>query len=618
MRSILIFVVVVAAALGAYTLFSKEADKPGPRAGQQQTYQAPTTQRPQVDSGKTGVVKGGEFSVQMPEGMEARVEAGVFSWRDTVSEDYLVRMEDAWDVDLSGVDFSKETLCRVGGVDITRDDLRAWICLKYGQAVINPAFYAEIGKMAAAETGIPYGMTDEQWETYFSDWLAQKGVDKDFALNNLAVQMRIPADAVESVRRNMVEAVLACFPPVETVSELPVGLGEAFTSDDQMKQAASLGMLMRETVSKLKAEQGRADAPIAALVDPMSVLFSTAGADIRFRRTWSTLTHELPPGTLAAIYTGPMEGDGILPPWEYPGDRALISIDEVWSLLESGIKPALMRSELREVIWSKVLKEKLRQEGNLPDSRATWLLYADDYLAHKVTFFNMDFVMTQRGYPARSFYLDDLRITTGFAASQGAGWDDEGKLREFFDHNGFFVLGWDPDFELALFVPRDLSQGFDAPEDWGKALEDAQAFEARLEAGESFTKLRTQHNRELVEAYRALNQALGDDFAQKFGTGEFKTTMKMANQILNESLYQDHIDGVSPLRNAVVRLDAGDVSPPWKTPVGYVVIRMNGANLGRLEREFEDVIDLTRAEYASWALRDWVTKSLAGLTVELP
>jgi len=620
MRSILIFVVVVAAALGAYMMFGKEAETPKGPSGSKPQYNAPSTQRPQVGTAPagTGIVKGGEFTVNMPEGMEARVEAGVFTWRDTVSDEYLVRMEDAWDVDVSGVDFSNELLCRVDGVDITRDDLRTWLCLKYGQGVLNPSYYVEIGKMASAETGIPYGMSDEQWDLYFADWLAQKGIDKEYALSTLALRMAIPMDAVEPVRRDMVEAVLACFPPVESVNELPVGLGEAFTSDDQMKQAASLGMLMRETIQKLSKTEGRDAAPIAALVDPMSVLFAGAGADMRFRRTWTTMTHELPAGTLAAIYTGPIEGDTILPPWEYAGDRTLISIDDIWSLIESGIKPSLMVSELREVIWSKVLKAKLAKAGKLPDVKTTWLQFADDYLAHKMSFFSLDFVLGQRGYPSRSFYLDDLMITGGFAASQPEGWNDEAHLRDFFDKNGFFILGWEPDFELALFVPRDPAQGVEGAEDWDKAKADADAFKAKVDAGESFTTLRMTHNRELVESFRAVNQSMGDAFAQEFGTGEFKTTLQMANQVLNETLWRDHIDAVSPLRNVVIRLDAGEVSPAWKTPVGYIVVRMNNAKLGRLEREYEDVVDLTKAEHASWALREWVTGQLGNAKIELP
>ena len=617
MRSILIFVIVVAVALGIYSVFSKEGEsvKTGPP---QKTYQAPTTQRPQVGKpAKGGTVQGGEFTVNMPADMEARLEAGVFSWRDTVSDEYLVRMEDAWDVDLSGVDFTKDLLCRVDGVDITRDDLRVWLCLKFGQGVINPRIYSEFGHMAAEETGTPYGMSDAQWDLYFADWLAQKGVDKDYAIANLALQLHVTMDAVEPIRRDMVEAVLACFPPVETVDELPLGLSEHFTTEEQMTQAASLGVLMRETISKLSTAHGRIDAPIAALVEPMSMLFATAGEELRFRRTWTPLMDDLPPGVLVSIYKGPMEGDSVQPPWEYQGDRAQILIDDIWKYLESGIQPALMRSELRDLIWSKVLRAKLAAAKKLPSSREIWLRFAGEYLAHKMSFFSLDFVLNQNGYPSRSFYLDDLRITRGFTASQPVGWDDEAHLRPFFDKNGFFVMGWEPDLEVALFVPRDPKDGLTSPENWGKAKQEAEVFKARVDAGEDFTTLRTAHNRALVEAYRALNQGMGDAFALEFGTGEFKTTIQMTNQVLSLSLWRDHIDGVSPLRNAVIRLDAGEVSPAWKTPVGYIVVRMNGARLAKLEREYEDVIDFTKAEHTSFALRKWVTGQLSGMKLEL-
>lgn len=618
MRSILTFVIVVAIALGLYTFLSKD-DGEATKTAPQKTYQAPTTQRPQIGKpGTGGTVQGGDFTVDLPDDMEARLEAGVFSWQDTVSDDYLVRMEDAWDVDVMAVDFSKDLLCRVDGVDITRDDLRSWICLKYGQGAINPRIYAEFGRMAAAKTGVPYGMSDAQWDVYFADWLAQKGVDKDYALANLALQLRVPMEAVEGIRRDMVEAVLAFFPPVESADELPLGLADSFTSDEQMVQASSLGLLMRETITRLSTDQGRIDAPISGLVEPMSMLFATGGEEMRFRRTWTSLMGDMPAGVLVSIFKGEMEGDGILPPWEYQGDRAQITIDEIWDLLAPGVQPALMRSELRDVIWSKVLQAKLAASGHLPGSREIWLQFADDYLAHKMAFFSLDFVLSESGYPSRSFYLNDLRITKGFADSQPAGWDSEENLRAFFDKNGFFVMGWQPDLELALFVPRDPREGLDTPENWGQALAGAEAFRARVEAGESFTELRSAHNRALVEAYRDLNQGMGDAFALEFGNGEFKTTMAMVNQVLSLSLWRDHIDATSPLRNAVIRLDEGEVSPPWKTPVGYIVVRMNGAQLSKLEREYEDVIDFTKAEFTSWALRKWVTEQLSGMTVELP
>ena len=52
--------------------------------------------------------------------------------------------------------------------------------------------------------------------------------------------------------------------------------------------------------------------------------------------------------------------------------------------------------------------------------------------------------------------------------------------------------------------------------------------------------------------------------------------------------------------------------------MGYVIFRMNSAELGRLEREYDDVIDVTKYRYKSWKLRRWITDQLGGIKVQLP
>lgn len=563
----------------------------------------------------------GEITVNVPDEFEARLEAGVLSWRDTVSDDFLVPMESAWNLDLSGVDLDAEVLCVVDGIEITRNDLRARLVLEHGKAVVNARMFTQVGRMAAAETGIPYGLTDEEWEGYFTQWLTDRGLDREMALAILSIRMQVPVEAVEPLRRDMVEAVLACFPAVESIDELPLGLGEVFASQDEMVQAASLGSLMQQTIKShgkpSTTEQGYGT-PIAGLLEPMSVLFIQMGNEARFRRGWTTLDSELPDGVLAAFFTGDPDPDAVLPPWEQTGDRELIMIDDVWSLVGPNMSEALVRSKLREVVWGKVLRSKLTQVGTLPTPGAAWRSFAEDYLAHLGTFIKLDLKIQSNGFPGRSFYIEDQSIVSGILGSLPEGWNSEDNLRDFFEANRFFVQGWEPAFEVALFQPRDPRSGADVDPDWDAALADAQAFCERVAAGEDFSTLRTAQNKSIMDAYREVNEELADSFAAEFGSGEFQQTMQMSNQVLRQSIYRDHVDGVSPLRNAIIRLDTNEVGEPWRTPIGYIVVRMHDAKLSRLEKEFEDVIDLTRFEYEQYQVRKWVTEQLSGAEVVIP
>ena len=623
MRPILIIVAVLAAAMGFLYVFRGAPDEPRPpRQGTQvRQVQAPQNQRPQT-GGATRTVQGemGEITVNIPDELEARFEAGVLSWRDMVSDDYLVRVEDAWDVDLTGVDLDAEVLCVVDGVEITRDMLRSRVLLEHGQAALNARLFSILGKLAAAETGVPYGLSDEEWSGYWNEWTGSRGLDADSAKAYLAVKLGVPVEQVEPLRRQMVEAVLACLPPVESYDELPLGLGDVFAGPDEQERAAMVGNLMRESIQKLGqgSEGGGYGTPVAGLVEPMSGLFARMGSESRFRRAWTCLDADLPPGVLAGFFTGDLDPDQITPPWQIPGDRELVLIDELWEQVGPALGEQVLRSELREVVRNEVARAKLTDLGKLPTAEQAWGRFAQDYLANKMTFFDLDMMMQMEGYPGRTFYIEDKAIIAGVLASQSEGWDAEETLRDFFEANRFFVLGWEPRLELALFQPRDPRWEPDREADWDLALSQAQEFCDRVAQGEDFTELRTAQNRSILDAYREVNEELADSFAAEFGTGEFNQTLAMANQTLRHSVYRDHLDGASVMRNAVIRLESGDVSPPWKTPIGYVVVRMHDAQVRTLEREYEDVEGITRFEYEQHLIRRWMTDNLGKLEVEIP
>lgn len=622
MRSILIFFAVVIAALGLYWFQREEPATPngaGGNRGLESTFDKPSIERPQTGVGITRTVQGaqGEITAHIPESLvESMGVSADFSWREGVSEVNLIKMEDAWDFDLSEIDFSKDVLCTVDGVDITADDLHTWIVLKRGTAMLNSRAYESLGRMAAEETGIPYGLSDLEWERYFDESCMEKGLPKEQVLANLSLQLQLPLDQAEGVRRNMVEAILAFFPPVETVDELPMGVSRLFTTEQEIEDSTRLGELMHSQISaggRNVDSGGSYGAPMPAFVDPMSFLFAKIGNDIRFRRVWTALDQNMPEGALLGIYTGPLQEGVVLPPWEQGDQVEYIMLEEMWTILEHTLTRHFMETELRDVIWSKVTKAKLAQEGALPAPGKIWRTFASEYLADINSFMQLDFKLQIRGYTGRPFYRNDLAITEGILGLQEEDWQADETLRSYFDNNSFFVLGWVPDIELALFPQVNPENGLNSPSDWSRAKSEADAFLSEVNAGGSFTKLRMAQNRKIAEGFRTgFNQQVADTFVNEFGMGEFKESMAMTTQVLRQTLYRDHIDGASALRNAIVRLGEGEVSKPWKTPIGYVVARVNSAHLGKLEEEFEDVVDLVKHEHKQWVIRKWVNDHLTG------
>lgn len=610
MRSILAFVIVVALALGTYKFFSSDKGEGGPGAAQMSgNYQAPSVPRP--STGQPNVPSSTGSSVAGP-------EVRAYAWEDQVSEEYLVRMEEAWDVDLSGVDLDADVLCTVGGVEITQVDLQEWVALKHGQAVINSYHFEALGRAAAEETGRTFGMTDAEWDLYFQEWVDSQGGDRDLVLNYQAFQMKVPAEEVEAIRRRSIEGIIAMLPPVETASELPLNLDALLGDDTNRQYAASFGNFMEDTIAELSKEHGRPNVPVHGLVDQATLMFATIGPPLRFQRAWDVMYTDLPEGALAAIFTGDVPEDEILPPWELEGDRVLIPRDEVYGKIRGVLSDTILREDLREVVWYEVLSARLAEEGHLPGDREMWNRFAATYLEMQPTFYNLDLTAVSDGYANRSLYLADMRIQEGFERSQPENWLDEEILRTYFENNGFFVQGWDPELEVVFFPTFDSERMNLGEPDWAMAEANALAFLTQVENGGDFSSLREQQNKQVIEDFRAVNQEYGDGLALELKDGKFKSSMGAINQVLRQSVWDDRLNGVSPLRNVVVRLGPGEVSPPWKTPVGYFVFRMNGASMGRLEREYEDVEDLTLWHYRGWKFRDWVTRELSGLTVELP
>ncbi|MFT6713837.1 MAG: hypothetical protein ACJAVJ_001118 [Planctomycetota bacterium] len=613
MRSILIFFAVVIASLGAFWVMREEPKAPS-GGGTAAPGSGPAFERPSTERPRTGAGKNAQNASQNVPSVAANTSGALTNeaWRAAARQHDIIRMEDAWDLDLTGVDFSKEVLCSVDGIEITQTDLRSRALLSHAQGLINSQVFELFGRLAAKESGNAYGVTDEEWEQYFGDYSDRTGLGQEGLLTNLAVQMKIPRSEVVAVRRQMLETILAFFPAVDSPDQLPGGIARLFPSEAELMDATTIGALMR---SQIGAEPGAEPTPggsLMAFMEPMSLMFTRIGSDIRFRRVWSNLDHPMPEGALLGVYTGELDDSNLLPPWECGDQVQYIMIDTVWDKIESMMTRSSLESDLRDTIWAKVLTTKLAQAGTLPSHSKVWNIYAGQHLADLGSFFQLDAQIQINGYPSRAAYRQDLAISEGVVALQEEGWQSETVLRGFYERNKFFVLGWTPTVEVALFMPIDPAEGLKATSDWGRAKADADAFLAKINAGEDFGVQRMAHNRALAEAYReGFGQAIAESFAGEFGMGEFQGTYAKTNQILRQTLYRDHVDGASAMRNAVSRLGKGEVSKPWKTPIGYVVMCVHSARLDTLEGEYEDAEGLVTHLHNEYVLREWVNGQLA-------
>jgi len=612
MRSILIFFAVVLASLGAFWVLREEPVTPqggGSASAGGAIRDRPTTERPRTGAGQSKP----KASQNVP--TVAANAPGALSneaWRAAATKHDIIRMEDAWGFDLGDVDFSKEVLCTVDGIEITQADLRSRVLLTHAQGLLNSEVFEMFGKLAAEESGNAYGVSDEEWDRYFADYCTKSGLPAETLIANLAVQMKIPTSEVIPIRRQMLETILAFFPAVDSPEQLPGGIARLFPSEAELKDATTIGALMRSQIGVEEGEEPVPGGALMAFMEPMSLMFTRIGSDIRFRRVWTNLDHPMPEGALLGVYTGELDDETILPPWECGDQVQYITIDAVWNKVEAMMNRSSLESDLKDTIWSKFLTAKLAQAGVLPSTSRVWNIYAGQHLSSMGTFFQLDAQIHINGYPSRAAYREDLSITEGMLALQDEGWQSEAVLQDFYERNKFFVLGWTPNVEVALFVPIDPAAGLDAKSDWPRAKANADAFLAKVNAGEDFSVLRMEHNRALAESYRdGFGQEVADSFASEFGMGEFQGTYASTNQILRQTLYRDHVDGASALRNAISRLGKGEVSQPWKTSIGYVVMRVHSARLDRLEGEYEDSVGLTTHLHNEWTLRNWANSQLA-------
>jgi hypothetical protein len=613
MKQLLVLVVFVAILLGAYALF-RDGDRPGTTPGgvapgPSAPIQPPDRQRPQVS---------GSPKVEVDEAL-LRQMGEKPTWYDAVSEADIVRVEDAWNVDLATVDFAAPTLITVGGVPITQQDWRRHAVLAAVPAAVDSALIDFAGRRMARLTGQPYGLSEAEHQALLESWGRSRGLDADAAARTLGLAMKLPPALAVRARRQVLDAVLAYYVPTESLEDLPDALRRSIESHQESANVIELLRILN--LSRSPSDDPGRIGSLAAVTEALGLYMQDVGKEERLRRTWTALDDELPDGAVAAYADADLEEGVVLPPWMLPGERQLVATDPLYEMLLPTLARPQMERLLEALVWAKVLRAKLESEGALLDPAEAWRAYAAEYLRAEGGLLTLDLIATQyQGYPSMAFYRQADRLRRSFVAAQPAGFDSDDVLREFFERNSFFVMGWVPQLQVALFPPRDFEH---LPEDlaewqvdWERSRGEAQAFAEAARQGD-FKALLDEHNANLVSKLRA---ALGEDVAQRyveeFRGGELAVPMAQVETLLKDNRWRQQVQAYNVVQNAVARLKKGEVSDPWRTEIGWIVARVEDARMGKLEEEYEDLAEQTRSLFHDMRFMRWVNDSLKGLPVE--
>lgn len=633
MKPFLILAAVTGLVLGGFWLTRDRGTDPvGPfpnASGTPTRMGAPTTQRPVVQpTSKPGSVKrtftdsGGrkveaEISDELVELQELMNSS---DWSDMVTDETLVRMEDAWRFDFSGIDFEAPILCRVNGIEVTRDDFRRQCVLEIGNPLLRSELYALTGRRLAEDQGQPYGLTDAQFELYLRAWAEVRGLEPELGVEGLMQISHMPEEAVRKWKRDMIETMLAYFPAVDKASDFPSATNAALKDSKPIEifavlSAKDLGNL-RENLDNPESMR-----KLVETLQPMAMVWSSQGDQILINRAWTYKDADLPADVVAGCYLGHLdpEQEG-LPPWSYAADDvAFVRTDPLFELIRPMLYRDLMEEELRRALWASILRHELEQKGALESAEDAWAAFVEKHVRGRDALLGESGVLTMgHKFPTVAQGREAQRITRSFRAMQGPGWDDKEALRAFYPRHRFFINYWAPDLEIAVFYPVDWSGDADWRTDWDAAREKAEAFRARIDAGEEFDAVLKEHN----DALQArLDELLGaaassPEFAALVNSGHVKGSAYEVQRILGESRFERLLNCASVLQNAAVRLERNEVSPPWRTPTSYVVVRLNKVLPAMLEVEFEDVIGPTRQVFHDFHFFKWANDVLSSAQLE--
>ncbi len=605
----------------------RQAQGPGGRvAGPVGGIQAPGSRRPEVSATP-------DQELNFPETFLAeKAQRDSFDWKAVADPSSVVSLDRAWTFDLSGVDFDAEIPFQIDGQDIHRDRLRAFALLDRAAPLVESQLLRDLAVHRATQRGFDIELSNSEKQRFFDLAAASKGMTPDQFRAQLASSSGLSPAVATELRSNALEGTLATVIGTVDANDLPPAFKASMALGQSRQVIDSSLALINEGWEEFVASRSGGELPsdgslhkIASGLDAFSLFGSNAIGDELAYRLWTFLdTSDAPMDfvagasfrDLSSVGAGPL-WEVLGPPWEVAAESSQVRVDDFWEVFSIGLTRDTLERSAQDYLYFRGLHGDLEQRSLALSPQESWSNYVKEYSASRGTAFGMEFLYLQlEGYPSLHHYRAQAALQTGFERGLPAGWNSERELAAFFDRNRFFIERWQPSLSMTIFPAVDPMDATGTP-DWKGALERAQALRDRAEAGEDFLTLVQENNRSLIDGLRSRSgeEAASTLESQIGGGGTGFLGITQIDELLNLKHYDQLLIGTSVARSAAAHLEPGEISEPWRTPLGYVIIRVDSARLGELEREFEDSEFETEHFYRESRYQSWVNEVLTGSKV---
>lgn len=600
------------------------ADPAGPGAGAGRAQPGAAAQKPKPDAGqKTGPKQG---QVKLPADLLAKEqERKSFDWRANMDSGNVVAMDEAWQFDLSWVDFDAPVLLRAAGVPLTRAEFRASLLNDAGRALLESRAARELALWYARQRGLDPAFTEAEWQVVLEVKAERAGRSVEELRSGWALASGLPLDACEALQRWSQEASLAYGISGQGLAGMPQAFLDNLPEGEPRKLADNLISVLQSAWQEWSAarSEGRPlDRTLATKLigstEGFAMFQTNVWHDELAYRLWTAADQPLPEGAAAALAVGPLPAPPLPAPWTWGGEVLTLPTDELYALIGPSLGRSALEAALSDCLWYRLVEARLAELGQLQSPEASWADFVQEYTESKLTALPMIFVRcSMEGFPSLRAYRSVTRLMESLMSGEPEGWDDFDNLEGYFERNRFFIEGWQPNLRVALFPPYDLATPW-APADWERARAEAESLCSRVQAGESFVTLQEAQMRRLAESMIA---SQGEDRSKEFQRLYGGQVLLSANEFsasLDESIYRSLLRGTTLTASAIAHLEPGQISKPWRTPKGYVVVQLEGANVGRLENELEDVLPTVLTNYRTRRFQRFVNETLRAAAIEKP
>jgi hypothetical protein len=555
-------------------------------------------------------------------------------WKAMASPESIVAWDDLWSLDLDAIDLTAPVLVEIGDLKITQNELRRMACLEVLETYNLAVLTEEVAKALSFARGNPYEFDEAMYEELVERQTTLAGLSREERGSQLAMQTRTPPEVAEETHRRMLAGLI--YNVVGgAVDELPAMIllnmqrsnprgpdGENVEIEGG-KGAMGTLVQLRETWNRIHSTDDYEDRDED--LDKLSGIVSLQAAfqqGARNRdlglRCWTFLDRAaMDDDVYMRISLAPLDDEEVpVAPWLHGGDTIDLHVSEMWPRISELIDDAQLRLSLVNLVWYRVLGERLREAGLLGTDEEDFQRAAESHLELMGALNDTVFTSQSQGFPTVHHYRAAQRLMRGQRALLPSGWDDEAVQRPFFNKNRFFIERWNPQLEFAYFPALDITataEGQGWKVNWEGALEKARTMKGRVALGQDFRQLVRAHTEELSTTMsEAFGTELGKEYAQRLRGGLMVGTLRDVESRMGETDFNELIRGTSFVKCLAAYTEVGEVSEPRRISGGYALGRMASAELGALERDWEDSTVVCeffylRSEFLKWAngaLRD--------------